>query len=51
MSSVLDKFLRYVKVDTQSDGSSESNPSTMKQFDLAKMLVAECERWDCKMCS
>ena len=43
MSTVLDKFLRYVKIDTQSDGASESNPSTEKQFDLAKILVAECE--------
>lgn len=43
MSKVVENFLRYVKVDTESDGSSESNPSTEKQFDLAKMLVAECE--------
>jgi tripeptide aminopeptidase len=39
--SVLDRFLRYVKVDTQSQEESESYPSTAKQFDLLKMLVTE----------
>jgi tripeptide aminopeptidase len=39
--SVLDKFLRYVAVDTQSDDSCEKTPSTQKQFDLANMLVKE----------
>lgn len=37
----LDKLLRYVKIDTQSDDSSDSFPSTMKQFDLAKLLLEE----------
>ncbi len=44
MSSVIDRFLRYVKIDTVSDHFSESNPSTSKQFDLAKVLVNECEQ-------
>ena len=48
MSAVIDKFLRYVKIDTESDASSETNPSTQKQFDLAKMLVAECEEMGLK---
>ena len=39
--TVLDKFLRYVAVDTQSDESCENTPSTQKQFDLANMLVKE----------
>lgn len=38
---VLDKLLRYVKIDTQSDPNSESVPSTQKQFDLANLLVKE----------
>jgi tripeptide aminopeptidase len=39
--TVLERFLTYVKVDTQSDASSSSQPSTMKQKDLGKILVAE----------
>jgi tripeptide aminopeptidase len=39
--TVLDRFLRYVVIDTQSDPDSETTPSTMKQKDLGRMLVAE----------
>jgi tripeptide aminopeptidase len=35
------RFLNYVKVDTQSDSSSESFPSTLKQNNLASILVNE----------
>ncbi len=38
---VLNKFLRYAKIDTRSDDSSTTSPSTMKQFDLAKVLLQE----------
>lgn len=36
-----DRFLRYVQVDTQSDPASPSQPSTEKQKDLSRILVAE----------
>ncbi len=39
--TVTEKFLRYVKVDTQSSPTSGTHPSTSKQFDLANMLVEE----------
>ncbi len=39
--SVRDRFLRYVKIDTQSDPYSNSFPSTEKQKDLGKLLVQE----------
>lgn len=39
--TVLDRFLRYVKVDTQSDPHSDSIPSTEKQKDLSRLLVQE----------
>lgn len=42
MESVLDRFLRYVRVDTQSDEESSTYPSTMKQLDLCRMLADEC---------
>ena len=42
MESVLDRFLRYVKVDTQSDENSDTYPSTAKQLDLSRMLADEC---------
>lgn len=44
MESVLDRFLRYVKVDTQSNENSDSYPSTAKQLDLSRMLAEECRR-------
>ncbi|WP_349664003.1 peptidase T [Cellulophaga lytica] len=41
MQDILDRFLGYVKIDTQSDASSNTTPSTAKQWDLANKLVAE----------
>jgi tripeptide aminopeptidase len=38
---VLDRFLRYVKIDTQSAEDKEVVPSTQKQFDLARLLEKE----------
>lgn len=39
--TVTDRFLRYVVIDTQSDASSSTQPTTQKQLDLGRMLVAE----------
>jgi len=39
--TALDRFLRYVKIDTQSDENSETYPSTNKQLDLSNLLVDE----------
>ncbi len=36
-----DRFLKYVKIDTQSDPNSTTHPSTAKQKDLGKVLVSE----------
>lgn len=41
MEKLLDRFLRYVAVDTQSDEESESQPSAAKELDLLKMLCEE----------
>ena len=41
MEKILDRFLRYVSVDTQSNEDSESQPSTAKQLNLLKMLTEE----------
>ena len=41
MENLLNRFLRYVQIDTQSDPESKTSPSTVKQFDLAKLLVEE----------
>lgn len=43
MEEVVQRFLRYVKVDTQSDEHSGTHPSSRKQFDLATLLVQELE--------
>lgn len=43
MEKILDRFLRYVAVDTQSDPESEAQPSSARQFDLLKMLCKELQ--------
>ncbi|OYU95937.1 MAG: peptidase T [Bacteroidetes bacterium B1(2017)] len=40
-SSVADRFMRYVQVDTTADPNSDTQPSSMKQKDLSRMLVQE----------
>ena len=39
--TVTERFLRYVTIDTQSDPTSSSCPSTEKQKDLGRLLVRE----------
>ncbi len=39
--TVAEKFLRYVKIDTQSNPESLTHPSTEKQKDLSTLLAAE----------
>ncbi len=39
--TVLDRFLKYVTIDTESDPNSKTFPSTEKQKNLAKVLVEE----------
>ena len=41
MENILDRFFRYIAVDTQSNEESESQPSTAKQLNLLKMLRDE----------
>ena len=41
VDDVLERFLRYVQVDTQSDIDSQTYPSTAKQLDLGRMLADE----------
>ena len=41
--TVLERFLRYVRIDTQSDPESPSQPSTEKQKDLSRILVEELQ--------
>ena len=41
---VIEKFLRYVKIDTQSDDTTGTSPSTAKQHDLAKLLYDEMNK-------
>lgn len=39
--TALERFLRYVQIDTQSDPNSPTQPSTEKQKDLSRLLVEE----------
>ena len=41
MEKILNRFLRYVQVDTQSNEESESQPSTSKQLNLLSLLTKE----------
>jgi tripeptide aminopeptidase len=38
-----ERFLRYVRIDTQSDEDSETYPSTAKQLDLLRLLLTELQ--------
>ena len=38
---IIERFISYVKIDTQSNPKSETTPSTEKQWDLANKLVEE----------
>jgi len=40
---ILDRFFKYVKIDTQSSEESQSSPSTDKQLDLANLLKKDLE--------
>ena len=39
--NIADRFMRYVKIDTQSDPTSTAHPTTEKQKDLSKLLLKE----------
>lgn len=41
MQNIIDRFIRYIKIDTQSDPNNKAFPSTEKQWDLAHLLVDE----------
>ncbi|HDO06624.1 MAG TPA: peptidase T, partial [Bacteroidetes bacterium] len=43
MEKVEERFVRYAKIDTQSDPENEQCPSTEKQWKLAKLLAEELE--------
>lgn len=43
MEKLLDRFLRYIAVDTQSDPGSETQPSSEKELDLLRILRDELE--------
>ena len=41
MQHIIDRFIGYVTIDTESDPNSDTTPSTAKQWDLANKLVEE----------
>lgn len=47
-TALLERFLRYVSVDTRSDENATSSPSTERQKDLARILVGELEDLGCE---
>ncbi|MDO5035363.1 MAG: peptidase T [Porphyromonas sp.] len=45
---LVNRFVRYISIDTQSDPNSEKTPSTDKQFDLARLLEQELKEMGLK---
>jgi tripeptide aminopeptidase len=43
-NSITERFMRYVKIDTQSDPRSNAQPTTEKQKDLSKILLSELQQ-------
>ena len=41
MAKVVEKFLRYVKIDTKSSEGSETCPTTESQYKFGELLVEE----------
>ncbi len=48
MSRVIENFLEYVKIDTESAEGSETTPSTLKQHDLARLLAGQLQEMGAK---
>ena len=48
MENVLDRFLRYIKINTRSDENSSSVPTSACQFELAKLLESELREIGCE---
>ncbi|MBP5797781.1 MAG: peptidase T [Bacteroidales bacterium] len=48
MEKLLDKFLRYVAVETTSDEASETQPSSKKELDLLRLLRVELQQMGIK---
>jgi tripeptide aminopeptidase len=44
MQHIIDRFISYVTIDTESDPTSDTTPSTEKQWNLANLLVDELKR-------
>ena len=44
MDSLLERFLKYVKIDSQSDPESDKTPSTDKQWEIARLLKEDLEK-------
>ena len=43
MDTLLQRFLRYVRIDTQADDTSSTYPCTAKQLTLSSLLAEECQ--------
>ena len=45
MEKSLERFLRYVKIDTQSNSESQTVPSDPKELDLSREILRELKEW------
>ena len=44
MKNITDRFLKYVSFDSQSDPTSDSTPSSKKQWEIAKYITEELKQ-------
>lgn len=44
MQNIIDRFVKYITIDTQSDPNNPAFPSTEKQWNLARLLVDELKQ-------
>ncbi|MFP4289569.1 MAG: peptidase T [Bacteroidales bacterium] len=47
-NQLLDRFLKYISIDSQADPESNTFPSTQKQFDMANLLAEELKEMGLK---
>ena len=44
MEKLIERFIKYIKIDSQSDPDSTTTPSTEKQWDIARVLVEDLKQ-------
>lgn len=49
-NTILERFLKYTAINTRSDDESTQTPSTLGQFDLARVVESELKSYGAMRC-